>query len=32
MIYQLASGAPDFGPFVFPEQTAELTAFAASHP
>ncbi len=32
MIYQLGGGAPDFGLFVFPGQTAELTTFAASHP
>ncbi len=31
MIYQLAGGAPDFGLFAFPGQTAELTSFAASH-
>ncbi len=31
MIYQLAGGAPDFGLFAFPGQTAEVTSFTATH-
>lgn len=31
MIYQLDGGAPDFGLFVFPQQTAAYAAFSAEH-
>jgi hypothetical protein len=32
MLYQLGGGAPDFGLFVFPMQTAAYAAFSSSHP